>query len=98
MADTADRHARETKRSAPRGSPPTPPQRSLFGLSRSWIVLLVGLLAFNLLVSMRAMEPASRTRVPYSPFFLQQVAAGNVETITSKGTDVQGTFGKQVAL
>jgi cell division protease FtsH len=98
MADTADKHARETKQSAPRGSPPTPPQRSLFGLSRSWIVLLVGLLAFNLLVSMRAMEPASRTRVPYSPFFLQQVGAGNVETITSKGTDVQGTFAKQVAL
>ena len=40
------------------------------------------------------MEPASRVRVPYSPFFLQQVKAGNVAEITSKGTDIQGTFKK----
>ena len=42
------------------------------------------------------MEPASRVRVPYSPFFLQQVKTGNVEEITSKGTDIQGTFKKAV--
>ena len=30
--------------------------------------------------------------VPYSPYFLQQVKAGNVQEITSKGTDIQGTF------
>jgi cell division protease FtsH len=42
------------------------------------------------------MEPASRVRVPYSPLFLQQVKAGNVEEITSKGTDIQGTFEKAV--
>ena len=43
------------------------------------------------------MEPASRVRVPYSPFFLQQVKTGNVEEITSKGTDIQGTFKKGVS-
>ena len=42
------------------------------------------------------MEPESRVRVPYSPFFLQQVKTGNVEEITSKGTDIQGTFKKEV--
>jgi cell division protease FtsH len=42
------------------------------------------------------MAPESRVRVPYSPFFLQQVKSGNVEGITSKGTDIQGTFGKEV--
>jgi len=30
--------------------------------------------------------------VPYSPFFVRQVAAGNVAEITSKGTAIQGTF------
>ena len=54
------------------------------------------LLAFNLFVATRTMGPESRVRVPYSPFFLQQVRTGNVEEITSKGTDVQGTFKKDV--
>src|SRR6476619_183245 len=38
------------------------------------------------------MQPALRVRVPYSPFFLQQVNAGHVKEITSKGMVVQGTF------
>jgi cell division protease FtsH len=33
-------------------------------------------------------------RVPYSPFFLQQVSDGHVVSITSKGTAIQGTFSK----
>ena len=33
-------------------------------------------------------------RIPYSPFFLQEVAAGHVTSITSKGTAIQGTFTK----
>ena len=36
----------------------------------------------------------SRIRVPYSPFFLDQVRAGDVVSITSKGTAIQGTFKK----
>jgi hypothetical protein len=42
------------------------------------------------------MEPESRVRVPYSPFFWQQVTTGNVEEITSKGTDIQGVFKREV--
>jgi cell division protease FtsH len=38
------------------------------------------------------MRGETRVRVPYSPFFLDQVAAGHVEQITSKGTAIQGTF------
>ena len=34
-------------------------------------------------------------RVPYSPFFLNQVKAEHVKEITSKGTAIQGTFTKQ---
>jgi cell division protease FtsH len=77
----------------PRGSSPTTPQPR-FGLSRWWIIVALGLLTLNFYVGARAMEPASRVRVPYSPFFLQQVTAGNVEEITSKGTAIQGTFAK----
>jgi cell division protease FtsH len=44
----------------------------------------------------RAGQPASRVRIPYTPFFLQQVRAGHVKEITSKGTAVQGTFTQPV--
>jgi cell division protease FtsH len=49
-------------------------------------------LALNVFITTRAMEPESRVRVPYSPFFLGQVRDGHVESITSKGTAIQGTF------
>src|ERR687892_270987 len=97
MAQQADDRAAETPPPAPRGSSPTPPQRPRFGLSPRWIVFFVALLAFNLFITSRAMEPESRVRVPYSPFFLQQVRTGNVEEITSKGTDIQGMFQKEVS-
>jgi cell division protease FtsH len=81
---------------APRGSSPTSPQRPRFGLSPRWIVFFLVLLGVNLLITSLTMGPESRTRVPYSPFFLEQVRTGNVESITSKGTDIQGTFRKEV--
>ena len=96
MAKQADDRAAERPPPASRGSSPAPPQRSWFGLSPRWIVLSFVLLACNLFVASRAMGPESRVRVPYSPFFLQQVQAPNVEEITSKGTDIQGTFRREV--
>src|SRR5215218_4132699 len=78
---------------APRGSSPSPsPRRSRFLPSRGWILFALALLAFNFYLGSRATQPPSRVRVPYSPFFLQQVRAGHVEQITSKGTAIQGTF------
>ena len=53
------------------------------------------LLAINVWAGSKAMRPAARVRVPYSPFFLQQVTAGKVTTISSKGTAIQGTFAKK---
>jgi cell division protease FtsH len=50
------------------------------------------LFAVNFYASTMATKPATRIRVPYSPFFLKQVAAGKVASITSKGTAIQGTF------
>ena len=91
----ATRQERDTNASppaAPRGPPPPPPQRPRFGMSRRWILFALALLAFNFYLGSRATQPASRVRVPYSPFFLKQVSAGHVKEITSKGTAIQGTF------
>jgi cell division protease FtsH len=43
---------------------------------------------------MHATQPAARVRIPYTPFFLNQISAGQVASITSKGTALQGTFTK----
>jgi cell division protease FtsH len=53
-------------------------------------------LALNVFITTRAMQPAERVRVPYTPFFLDQVRAGHVESITSKGTAIQGTFTREL--
>ena len=77
---------------APRGTSPTSPQRPRIRFGRNWILLLLVLLALNIFLGSRAMNETSRVRVPYSPFFLNQVRAGHVKEITSKGTAIQGTF------
>jgi cell division protease FtsH len=97
MAQQADDRASETPPPAPRGSSPMPPPRPRFGLSPRWIVFFVALLALNFFISSRAMEPAERVRIPYSPYFLQQVEMRNVAEIRSKGTDIQGTFRTELA-
>ena len=97
MAQQADDRAAEKPPPAPHGSSPTSPQRPRFWLSPRWILFFVALLALNLFVSSRATQPESRVRVPYSPFFLQQVTSGNVKEITSKGTDIQGTFKNEIS-
>jgi cell division protease FtsH len=97
MGQQADERQAESPPPTPRGSSPKEPQRPRwFGLSPRWVVFVLALLALNLFLTTRAMEPESRVRVPYSPFFLKQVNTGNVKEITSKGTDIQGTFKKEV--
>jgi cell division protease FtsH len=77
---------------APRGSSPKDSQKRSFRPSPRWIAFFLALLALNLFITARATEPASRVRIPYSPFFLDQVKAGHVDQITSKGTAIQGLF------
>ena len=77
---------------APRGTTPTPPRPRRFAFGRNWILFLLVLLAINIYLGSRAMKEPARPRVPYSPFFLQQVRDGHVKEITSKGTAIQGTF------
>jgi cell division protease FtsH len=81
---------------SPRGSTPRqqPPR---FPLSRTWIVFALVLFAVNFYFGSRATEPPARVRVPYSPFFINQVNAGHVKEITSKGTAIQGTFTQKLS-
>jgi cell division protease FtsH len=79
-----------TRGTTPRQAPP----RIRWGY---WLLLGGILLAVNLFFGMRANGTPSRPRVPYSPFFINQVKAGHVEEITSKGTDIQGTFRQKIA-
>src|SRR5205809_8129803 len=94
-AEPSASRARDSKQSsAPpgrRGSSPAP-KRPSFRPSRAWILFALVLLGLNFYFSSRANQPPSRVRVPYSPFFLDQVRAGHVKQITSKGTAMQGTF------
>ncbi|MGZ4227934.1 MAG: ATP-dependent zinc metalloprotease FtsH [Solirubrobacteraceae bacterium] len=68
---------------------PRPPHR----LRGFWIFVLV-LLAVNWL-SVLIFHPSSsepRVKVAFSPYFLQQVDAGKIKSISSKGDTIQGTF------
>jgi cell division protease FtsH len=93
---SADERKDKSAPPAPRGSSPTSPQTPRFRLSRRWIPFALALLALNFYLGSRATQPPSRVRVPYSPFFLQQVSAGHVKEITSKGTAIQGTFTQEL--
>ncbi|HEX7084454.1 MAG TPA: ATP-dependent zinc metalloprotease FtsH [Gaiellaceae bacterium] len=73
----------------PQKPQPSPPR---FRIAPWWILVVLALFAINYWAGSRATESPSRVRVPYSPFFLQQVRSGNVAEITSKGTAIQGTF------
>jgi cell division protease FtsH len=58
--------------------------------SRQFIVLLLGLLVLNLVLSFITGSPEDRPRVPYQPFFVDQVQAGNVKEITSQEGSIEG--------
>ena len=79
---------------APGEKPPATRRPSWF----SWRLLVAVLAAFalNWYLASRATEPDERVRVPYSPLFVTQVDGGNVESIRSKGTAIQGEFKRSV--
>jgi cell division protease FtsH len=56
-----------------------------------WVVLLALLLGLNYWGAHRVIQQ-TRIRVPYSPFFLRQVRSGNVVSITSMNSTIQGNF------
>jgi cell division protease FtsH len=72
-----------------RGAPP-PPKPPMIPRSRPFIAFLLGLLAVNLLISFLTGGAPDRPRVPYQPFFVNQVQAQNVSEISSKGDSIEG--------
>jgi cell division protease FtsH len=60
--------------------------------NRAFVVVLLTLLAVNLALSFVTGRPAERTRVPYQPFFVQQLEAGNVREITSQEDSLEGAL------
>jgi cell division protease FtsH len=95
MAATDSRQAPQAPQgqrppTAPAPTPPTPQSR--FRPSWRWIAFALALLAFNIWAGSRTVRAPARIRVPYSPFFVQQVNDGHVASIVSKGTAIQGTF------
>jgi cell division protease FtsH len=79
-------------RGMPEDHKPPPPHR----LRGFWILLVV-LLAINWLTLLMA-QPSGppRVKVPFSPYFLQQVQAGQVKSISSKGDTIEGTFASKM--
>ena len=73
------------------------PRRWLSIFARPWLWVLVGLLVLNWLITPYLLpEPAQeRITVPYTTF-KEQVSAGNVSEITSRGDRIQGTFKQPV--
>ena len=69
---------------APERKPPMIPR------SRVFIAFLLGLLAVNLVISFVTGGPEERQRVPYQPFFVNQVEAGNVSEISSQEDSIEG--------
>jgi cell division protease FtsH len=62
----------------------------MFPRSRWFLVVLLGLLALNLLISFLTGGPEERPQVPYQPFFLEQVEAGNVQEVSSREDSILG--------
>jgi len=79
-------------RGMPEQHKPRPPHR-LLGF---WILFAV-LLGLNWLSVLAFKAPGQpRVKVSFSPYFLQQVQARNVKSISAKGDTIQGTFATEV--
>ena len=76
-----------TQRSKEGDAPSRPP---LIPRSGTFIALVVGLLIVNLVISFMTGGPSDRERVPYQPFFVDQLTAGNVDEITSQADSIEG--------
>jgi len=72
-----------------RGAPPAP-RPPMFPRSRRFFAIIAGLFVLNFALAFFTGGPPDRSQVPYSPFFLQQVQAGNVLEISARGETIQG--------
>jgi cell division protease FtsH len=74
--------------------PPVPPKQPRFRVAWWVTTSIIALLLINYWAASMATQAAARVRIPYNPVFLQDVQAGKVAEIVSKGTAIQGTFKK----
>jgi cell division protease FtsH len=72
------------------GKPPLLPRH------RGWWAFFIGVLALNLIVAFSVGGPKPRQRVPYQPFFVGQLQAGNVESISSRDDAIDGKLKRTV--
>jgi cell division protease FtsH len=79
-------------RGMPEEHKPAPPHR----LRGFWIFVGVLLLINVLSVVMSQGSGQTRVKVPFSPYFLHQVDAGRVASISSKGDTISGTFTQKI--
>jgi cell division protease FtsH len=63
---------------------------------RRWWALFGALLVLNLVLVFATGGAASRQQVPYQPFFVQQLKAGNVESISSLEDSIDGDLKRAV--
>jgi cell division protease FtsH len=92
-----DRHPRGWKVDPAPNGRGTPPPRS--GGRFRWVgfvAFLLALLAINSWLVSQVQGPEPRIRVPYSPAFLDQVHADNVESVSSRASTLQGEFRRAV--
>src|SRR5437016_1717805 len=69
-----------------------PPRRPLGRVGKRVAVAILAAFVLNYWVASRSLSEPLRINIPYSPLFLDQVRAGNVDRITSKGASLQGLF------
>src|SRR3954447_25205131 len=83
---------------APDGRGAPPPQRPpLMPRNRrgTFSGVLVALLALNFILALVTGSPEQRTRIPYEPFFVDQLRASNVQEISSTDQTIEGTLKKK---
>jgi cell division protease FtsH len=69
---------------------PAPSKRPMIPWGRRFIWFVLALLALNLVLSFMTGRPEDRKRVPYQPFFVEQVQDGNVKEISSRADSIEG--------
>ena len=76
---------------APERRPSSPQPK---GWGTGFLVFLILIVAFEVLLSatLHTSAPPAPVRIPYSPTFLTQVEHGNLSSISTKGTSIQGNF------
>src|SRR4028118_1539758 len=73
-----------------RGAPKAPGGKSMLPRGPRWWTIIAVVLAINLAISYATGSPEERTRVPYQPFFTQQLTSGNVASISSREDSITG--------